>query len=132
MRQVVLFILLALCVMACQKDKPITPGIFGKWELRRVYGGLLGFDSTYKAGNGTIYQFNSDSTYKHFTNKKQDAQGIFHIQINNNPTANSISTYTILFDNTTYGEPLTINGTSITIGTTVTDGIAMDYQKIGN
>jgi hypothetical protein len=125
-------IIIATCffLMACKKSEPISPGLFGKWELRRMYGGLAGFDSTYKAGNGRIYQFNRDSTYKHFTMNKQDAQGVYHIKKNNNPFANSVDE--IIFDNNIYGDPFSLNGTKLTIGTAIADGIAMDYVKIKN
>ena len=120
------------CLMACEKGSSVSPGLFGKWELRRNYGGLAGFDSVYKAGNGHILQFNSDSTYKRFEANKLVTTGIFHIKHYNNPSENSISEYAIFFDNTTYGEAFNMNGTTITIGTTIADGIASDYQKISN
>ena len=53
-----------VAISSCEKGGTVAPGFFGKYELRRQYGGLYYRDSTYKAGNGTVYQFNSDSTYK--------------------------------------------------------------------
>jgi len=38
----------------------------------------------------------------------------------------------IYFDNTDYGSRFTINGTKMTIGEDFDDGIAADYEKIGN
>ena len=128
----VLLLVIVCCLMACGKGSVVAPGVFGKWELRRSYGGFGYRDSVYKAGNGTIYQFKSDSTYKHFTKNKLDAQGNFHIKKYNNPNENSISLYMIFFDNDTYGDAFSMKGDTITIGTTVTDGIASDYQKISN
>jgi len=132
MRTILLLVLVVVCALACKKSAPVTPGLFGKWELRHSYGGLAGFDSVYKAGNGNVLQFNSDSTYKRFESKRLAATGVFHIKHYNNPTENSISTYMIFFDNTTYGDAFDMKETTITIGTTAADGIASDFQKIGN
>ena len=123
-----------VAISSCEKGGTVTPspGFFGKYELRRQYGGIYYRDSISKPGNGTIYQFNSDSTYKHFTKGKLDAQGVYHIKIYNNPAENTISNKQIFFDNTQYGEAFSIKGTTITIGTTITDNIASDYEKIAN
>lgn len=132
MRKILLLTFIVVCALACKKGTPVTPGLFGKWELRRSYGGFLGSDSVYKAGNGNILQFNSDSTYKRYEAKKLTSTGVFHIKHYNNPAGNSISEYMMFFDNTTYGDAFYFKGTTITIGTTVTDGVASDYQKISN
>ena len=129
---VILLVCSVYCMLACKKGSPVSPTLFGKWELRRSYGGLAGFDSVYKAGNGNILQFNNDSTYKRFEANKLAASGVFHIKHYNNPTENPISAYMIFFDNTIYGDAFDMKGTTITIGTTVTDGIASDYQKISD
>jgi len=132
MRTILLLALVVVCALACKKSAPVTPGLFGKWELRHSYGGLAGFDSVYKAGNGNILQFNSDSTYKRFEAKKLTATGVFHIKRYTSSTENPVTTYMIFFDNTTYGDAFYMKGTTVTIGTTATDGIASDFQKIGN
>jgi hypothetical protein len=131
-KTILLALIAACCLLACKKGAMVSPGLFGKWELRHSYGGLAGFDSVYKAGNGNIYQLNSDSTYKHFAKNKLDRQGNFHIKMFNNPNQNSISLYMIYFDNDTYGDAFNMKNDTITIGTTVTDGIASDYKKISN
>jgi hypothetical protein len=130
MKTCLLIIVAAFLMLGCKKSTSVSPSLFGKWELRRQYGGFGGFDSTYKAGNGRIYQFNRDSTYKHFTMNKQDAQGVYHIKKSNNPLANSVDE--IIFDNNIYGDPFSLNGTKLTIGTVIADGVAMDYVKIEN
>jgi len=120
------------CISACKKGSAVSPTLFGKWELRRSYGGFLGHDSVYKAGNGNILQFNSDSTYKRFEAKRLTTTGVFHIRNYYNPGQNAIASVMILFDNSTYGDAFSMKGTTMTIGTTVTDGVALDYQKISN
>ena len=128
-----LLIIVAACFMlACKKNDQVSPGFFGKYELRMILAGYGGHDSTFAAGNGRIYQFNSDSTYKHFTSNKVDRQGIFHIKIYNNPSVNPIATKLIFFDNNDYGQPLYLTGTKLSIGTTAVDEPEEDYQKIQN
>jgi hypothetical protein len=131
MRTLLLIILIAFCISACKKsyEQPST-GIYGKWELHRRYGGYLAKDSTYAAGNGEIYQFNKDDTYKHFAKGKVDAQGVFLIKKESNPPDQPINY--ILFDNLTPGEPISIDGNKLSIGTTATDGQISEYQKIRN
>src|ERR1700755_3501691 len=81
----ILSVIIAACfMMACSKNGQVSPNVFGTWELRRMYGGFSYRDSAYKAGKGTAYQFNSDSTFKHFTKNKLDDQGKFHIRRLNN------------------------------------------------
>jgi hypothetical protein len=128
----ILLIVIVICALGCKRGTTVSPTLFGKWEQRRSYGGITGFDSVYKAGNGNILQFNNDSTYKRFVANKLVSSGIFHIKVYNNPTENTLSNLEIFFDNTTYGQPFNMKGTTITIGTVVTDQVAADYQKISD
>lgn len=129
MKKGILFIIIAVCCFTACKKNGVSPGLFGKWELRRSYGGFAYFDSTYKAGNGNTFQFNRDSTYKQFINNKLSAQGTFHIVklIYGGSTSAGI-----VFDNIQNPEPFNFNGTTFTVGTSFDDGIASDYQKISN
>ena len=112
------------CISACKKGDGLSTTVFGKWELRRTYGGgFVLYDSVYNPGNGTVYQFNRDSTYKHFTKNKLDAQGNFHLRKVSSPTAN-----VIYFDNNQYGDAFSLRRDTMTIGTTATDGVASDYK----
>ncbi|HVW13633.1 MAG TPA: hypothetical protein VHB54_07430 [Mucilaginibacter sp.] len=128
-RYVFLLAAMVIAVSACRKDHNVSPGLFGKWELRRVYGGFAYFDSTYKAGNGNIYQFGSDSTYKLFIKNKLNAQGMFNVV--KLIYGGSVSSG-IVFNYTENPEPFVFTGTKITIGTSNDDGIASEYQKISN
>ncbi|WP_426670518.1 hypothetical protein ACPPVU_04575 [Mucilaginibacter sp. McL0603] len=129
MRALILVIVATCCLIACKKSEPISPGIFGKWELRTMVGGIAGFDSTYKAGNGTILQFNHDSTYLHYIRGKLNNQGVFHIKTYYPPSGPYEE---ILFDNNTSGEFFKQQGTQLTIGQDFADGITMSYAKIQN
>jgi hypothetical protein len=129
-RPALLFILVAFSLISCKKNEPVSPGLFGKWELRRKYGGLAGMDSVYKVGNGDIVQFNSDSTYAHYEKRKLANTGVFHIKVLYIPDADGVME--IYFNSTDYGSRFTFNGTKMTIGEDFDDGIATDYEKIGN
>ena len=129
MKLILSLIMVAFCICSCKKSVPVTPGLFGKWELRNVYGGLSYRDSVYKLGNGNIFQLYSDSTYKHFSKNKLDQQGSFHILKSIFPSGSS--TDEIIFENY-LSDQIVVTGTKMTIGTTASDGIAQDYQKIGN
>lgn len=117
-------------MLACKKSEPISPGLFGKWELRSMVGGFVGFDSTYKAGNGRVFQFNSDSTYKKFNKGTLVAQGIFHIRSHNPSSGTSFSE--IFFDDHINSELFNMDGTNLTIGENANDGIQSSYRKIQN
>jgi hypothetical protein len=135
--KIFLLIIVAACFMlACKKSAPISPGLFGKWELRKKYGGWTGIDSVYKSGNGTAFQLNSDSTYKQFVNGKLTAEGVFHYKKNSIQIGNSFYDALIFGNNInvtiSYNNMVNIIGTKLTLGTSITDGIAEDYQKIQN
>lgn len=119
---------LALSAVACKKSG-MSPGIYGKWELRHQSGGW-GVDSTYKAGNGNVYLFARNNTYKKYENSILIAEGNFSVRQDNG--AHPEASYVICFDNSAYGDPIGINGTTITIGTSVADGIESEYQKVSN
>ena len=128
MRRALLVIIIA-CALGAWKKTVITPGLFGKWELRNEVGGIAGIDSTYKAGNGTALQFNSDSTYQHFIKGKLYNQGTFHIKTVYPPSGPYDE---ILFDSNTDGEYFKLTGTQLVIGADYDDGFADSYQKISN
>jgi hypothetical protein len=130
MRTLLLIIAAACCLLSCKKSEPIAPGLFGKWELRRSYGGFSYRDSTFKPGNGTNYQFNRDSTYQHYTKNKQDGQGTFSVRTQNYSPGKPYQQ--IVFNNNMPGELLTTDGTKLTLGTAASDGIAIEYEKIKN
>ena len=129
MKTFLLIIAAACCMLACKKSEPVSPGLFGKWELRSMVGGFAGFDSTYKAGNGRIYQFNSDSTYKQFDKSKLIAQGTFHIKTFYPPSGPYEE---IMFNDNSNGEIFSMQGTQLTIGEDYDDSIATTFAKIQN
>lgn len=134
MKKILLFILIIAGLAACKKEnqKPvISPGLFGKWELRRVHGGLAGLDSTLAEGNGTIFQFKSDSTYVHFFQNSPNAQGTFRI-IKSGYDGGGVKYDEVIFGTDISGDPIILNETKLIIGTTIADGFEYDYEKISN
>jgi hypothetical protein len=130
MKAILFSIVIACCLLACKKES-VRPGLFGKWELRRVQGGdFVAVDSVFKPGNGNAYQFNSDSTYKKFVKGVLSSSGRFHIPKNNSPVENYF--VVILFDNDTTGEAFAMNGVELTLGSAASGGLESDYQKISN
>ncbi|MFI5162498.1 MAG: hypothetical protein ACHQHN_14555 [Sphingobacteriales bacterium] len=129
MKKVLLLIIIAAIGFTACKKTGVNPGLFGKWELRRSYGGFAYFDSTYKAGNGNVYQFGNDSTYKLFIKGKLSAQATFHIvKLMYGGSTNS----GIVFNDTGNPEAFVFGGTKLTIGTSTNDGIASEYEKVSN
>lgn len=126
----VLLLLTVICILAACKKTVVTPGLFGKWELRHAGGGIAGIDSSYKPGNGTVLRLNSDSTYQHYIKGKLYNQGRFHITSAIVPSGNSLMR--IYFDGNTSGEELMLSGMQLTIGQNYDDGMAATYQKISN
>jgi hypothetical protein len=134
MKRLLLIFVMAASLVACKKNSTapantLNSGISGWWELHRTSGGLRP-DSIYAAGNGNIYEFNSNNTYKKYQASLLVAQGTFRIVNNLGPNENGI--ILIYFDNSTSGEPFQYDGQSLTIGTSAADGIASTYQKISN
>lgn len=129
MKKHCLFLIIIMSACACKKTI-VSPGLFGKWEIRRASGGDFAYqDSVYKPGNGNIYQFSTDSTYKKYINHTLSAQGKFHIRKNTNPAADSVDI--LLFDSNTDGFPMAINDTTMILITGA--GWYKDkYQKISN
>ncbi|MFI5162497.1 MAG: hypothetical protein ACHQHN_14550 [Sphingobacteriales bacterium] len=124
-----LFIMIAAFSLAACKKSAVTPGLYGKWELRHTMGSIRGFDSTYNTGNGRILQFNSDSSYQQYNNGKLVTQGKFHIRGSNYPTANSLS---IFFGESSYENAFILKGDKLQIGMDFDDGVETDYQKMQN
>ena len=133
MKRLVLFAFAAAGLAACKKGNPLTPYLFGKWEVTRVYGGnIYPPDSIYKAGNGNIMQFNADSTFERYTNGKLVYQGIFHTR--KNGFNNGQSSYDVIwFDaDTSFKSVLLLNRQVLTIKPLIPDISTTDYDKISD
>ncbi len=130
MRYFKLLIMAVFLMQACKKEVPVSPGLFGKWEMRRQSGGFAGMDSVYKPGNGRILQFSSDSTFRLFNKGVLVNQGWFHI--NKNFYHYGQDFYDQLVLGNSVGDVFNLSGTKFTYGLDFDDGIAAEYVKIGN
>jgi len=128
MKKILLLLLIvAACTTACKKDKQITPGMFGTWELRSVDGGW-GTAETYPAGSSTKYQFKSDSTYVKYKGNVMENQGKFSIRILGKERGFDYGT--IKFTQPDYTDAFQIKKDTIYIGTSIADGPTYQYIKI--
>ncbi|RWY49496.1 hypothetical protein [Mucilaginibacter gilvus] len=124
-----LLLIATVCFLsACTKTDVLDGSIFGKYELRATYGGFSYHYDKFSPGNGSIFQFKSDSTYNRYAGDAIAASGKYHIKITN--TEGGVRYGTIAFNTSDYREAFRIKGDTITIGTTVTDGIASEYVKL--
>jgi hypothetical protein len=80
MKQVAI-LLLAIMVWSCHKEKTGTHcnDIVGEWELRKSEGGIAG-TIDYLPGNGYIFEFKSDGTYRQLSNGAVHETGNYTIQ----------------------------------------------------
>nr|WP_294948497.1 hypothetical protein [uncultured Mucilaginibacter sp.] len=128
MNRVLLLIAVACTLSACEKSGAVNANVFGKYELRASYGGLMYRYNKFEPGNGNIFQFKSDSTYVRYANGTITESGNYHINIKG--TEGGARYGTITFDEPVYLDNFRIKADTITIGTTAADGIASDYVKL--
>lgn len=127
MKRYVLLVLAVGMILSCKKNSVSPVNIIGKWELTRRYGGnIFPSDTTYAAGNGNILQFNSDGSYKQYTNGSLTVGGTFHVSGNQ-----------LYFDNNTYNDQTfydvaSISGDMLTIKPVMPDIATTVYDKISN
>jgi len=118
----------------------VTPGLFGKWELTRIHGGIWGAyerDSASVVAMGIIYQFNSDSTYQYYVQGTLNEQGQFHYH------AGTIKDGVNLYDNIEVGgiinafsagvhNAVIFNGTTFTTFHDYPDTQYWEFRKISD
>lgn len=125
-----------LFLFSCKKKNspvPLGSGLFGSWEMRRVYNGnILPADSIYKPGNGNIVRLNADSTYVKYGQHKYSSKGVYHTRVNLMSML-AMSNERLYFDNdTSFNYLLMLNGDLMTLIPTIPDIATVDYQKISN
>ena len=126
MKKALLLIFAAATLFACKKEHIVSKGYTGTFELRARYGGLAGISEKYDPGNGNIVQFNTDSTFKSYTGGKLTNQGAFSIRKGPQTTTDRI----YFNDDPQYGQDIVLNKDTLTIGTSVTDNIAVVYVRV--
>ncbi|HVW97673.1 MAG TPA: hypothetical protein VHA56_16990 [Mucilaginibacter sp.] len=131
MRFFLLFICVATAINGCEKGGINPSNLTGKWELRHYSGTIAGVSKDLPAGNGTMLQFNADSTYKHFTDFKQDNQGSYHISPKG-VLFGGVRYDGISFDDRTTKDFIVLKADSLTIGNTFPDGVTSLYIRKSN
>ncbi|HZY37599.1 MAG TPA: hypothetical protein VFE53_13170 [Mucilaginibacter sp.] len=133
MKRSVLLLSVIACLASCNKGNPLTPALFGKWEVTRVYGGnIYPPDSVYKPGNGNILQLNSDSTFARYVKNVLTAQGIFHTRKNGFSTGQTSYDEIWFSPDTSFKSVITLNGRTLTLKPLIPDISTTDYQKMGD
>ncbi len=132
MKAFILTAIVIVCMVACKKgSNPASPVFFGKWEVRRTYGGfIIPPDSVYKPGNGNILQLNSDSTYESYAKSKLSGQGVFHIR--KNAFKSGPNSYDELYydNDASSGSLIFFNGDTLTIRPIIPDISTTAYLNI--
>jgi hypothetical protein len=139
MKKILLIILAVSSFDACKKSK-IAPrvlsngGLIGKWELHERFGGnIYPSDTTYAPGNGNIFQFNADSTYKSYVNGTLSRSGIFHTRIHFSDEMTAIRYDELYFDNdTSFSSLINLRENAFTLRPVMPDIAMTDYSKIAN
>jgi hypothetical protein len=133
MRILLITILIIIGFAACKKTG-VTPGLFGKWELHeRIGGNIIPADSTYKPGNGNIYLFNSDSTYKQYVNGSLSTQGVFHVRRQNTNNPNQTNYKVLYFDSdVNFSYLFMVNQSVLTLQPLIPDIGTQQYEKISD
>ena len=136
MKAFIFIAVVMLFLISCKKKNepvPLSSGLFGSWEVRRVYNGnILPADSIYKPGNGNILQLNADSTYVRYIQHKFSSKGVFHTRINL-MSALAMPNERLYFDNdTSFNYLVMLNGDLMTLKPLFPDIPTTDYQKIQN
>ena len=128
MKRFMLVVLVAGSLAACKKNG-VSPSvnIVGKWELHERKGGfIVPPDSTYNAGNGNTYQFNSDGSYQQYVNGFLAVNGTYHLNKD-----------TLYYNNNSYGDQalyslITVSGNTLTFRPQMADMGTMIYSKLQN
>jgi hypothetical protein len=123
-----------LLLISCKKKNnpvPLSSGLFGSWEIRRVYNGnILPADSIYKPGNGDILRLNPDSTYIKYNQNKFSSTGVFHTRVNL-LSMTQMANERLYFDNdTSFSYLVVLNGGMLTLKPLFPDIPTTDYQKV--
>ncbi|MFI5162499.1 MAG: hypothetical protein ACHQHN_14560 [Sphingobacteriales bacterium] len=137
MKRILFFLLVAGSVVACKKSSQnpvVSLNITGKWELHRRYGGnIIPADTTYQAGNGNIYQFNSDNTYKSYQNGALTQQGTYQVKLYNNGYGmQQMSYYELDLGNNSFVYLIRVNGGTLTLSPVMPDIGTTEYNKLAN
>ena len=128
MKTLLALVLLIVFAEGCKKESSEGVNVTGTWELRMTSGTIAGVTKTYPPGNGALVQFNTDNTYKLFTNNQQTTQGTYKI-IKDGATIGGQVYDGLLYDNRDPADFVILKADSLTIGNTFPDGVTSSYVR---
>jgi hypothetical protein len=128
MKTLLALVFLIVFAEGCKKDSSGGITITGTWELRMTSGTIAGVTKTYPPGNGSLVQFNTNSTYKFFTNNQQSSQGTYKI-VKNGATIGGQVYDGLLYDDRNPADFVVLKADSLTIGDTFPDGVTSSYVR---
>jgi hypothetical protein len=129
MKRLLLIICLAVITMGCKKSgNPKPQGVVGKWELSLEVGGIAGITNHYAPGNGNILLLNSNNTYQRYKQGALIYQGTYQV-VKSSITVSTSIFDGIFFDHNTVGEVIDLQGDALTIGIDYNDQIASSYIR---
>jgi hypothetical protein len=129
MKKILLLLFISTAVIACKKESSTNAsGLFGKWELTAVHGGLSS-PRAVDAGSGDLYEFKSDSTFTRYQDNKITNKGKFSVRFDEerNGTKFGMIYFT---GTTTYKDAFQIRPSTILVGSSAADGPSYEYKKI--
>ena len=137
MKKLLLIVIVSSSLAACKKNgvpPPVNLDIVGKWELHeRTGGNIIPQDTIYKAGNGNIFQFNSNNTYQLYINGTLSQHGTYHLQNYSGYNMQAIKYEELYFDNNTnYSYLISFSENMLRMEPTMPDIGTTDYEKLQN
>lgn len=128
MKLFLFIICISATITACKKGDLGPVNLVGTWELRHYSGTIAGVSKDLPSGNGKLIQFSTDSTFKRFTDFKQDAQGKFRI-VKGGINWGGAKYDGIFFDDKETGDIIILKADSLTIENAFPDGVTSLYIK---
>ncbi|MGF7232843.1 hypothetical protein [Arachidicoccus sp.] len=121
-----LLVILAFAIACSKSINSSSSPLKGQWELRHAYGGILGFDSVYAAGNGNTILF-TQNDFSKFKDQQLTESGFYSLH-----TENGLQTINFKETDSQYssGYKILNDALYLDVNALAYDGIAKMYVKI--
>jgi len=120
------FLIIAICLSSCKKDKASSTSLIGTWELQKEVGGFAGSTNYYQQGKGNIRKFTS-THFENYGSGQLVESGSYKI-VKNSISGND----QIIFngDSSPIKPIISIKDNQLMISERVMDGSDMYYVRI--